>query len=419
MNIESLVRFRPHTNYDVRNHINWKKYNVGNIETLISNQDMYFKYVKQYVRFTIEGHYNSTIIAYGYSGSGKTYTVNGILPFVINELFKSLVSNRSTTPSVDLGNISDPLRFIDAMQSRDPIEAPLRGETSINSLNYIESEFKGLGVSAVEVYLDKARDLIDDRDVDVLGNGDSTATVVYHTKLKSVHSCIDTLLQKRTQYSTSINNTSSRSHLVIRLVCDRASFYIVDLAGCERVCKSKVDGITLEESKTINKNISALHDVILAASLKQTFIPYRNSKITTLLKQSLGGDSKTFVFLCCSSRQEDLLETNQTLDFGSKCMSIENKPIVHIVILELRNEIKTLTDKMKDMAEYLELLNSKDKALKAMEVSDSLEDPKPLTCETTVQKLEIPIKNLVQREIQEYKPSMQPQKKKCFSCFGG
>jgi hypothetical protein len=295
MKIDTLARFRPPDTEQILSLLDWKKYNIENIDTGLPPTTIYNKYIKQYVDATKIDHYNSTIIAYGYSGSGKTYTINSIIPPIVNELF--LPINEST--------------------NKDIIR---------------------IGISVVEIYSDRAYDLLDsNKEVIVLGNGDSTANIFTYDTPESLLSCVSEAIINRTQYATSINKTSSRSHMIIKFVYENANLFIADLAGCERVCKSKAVGTTLEEGKSINRNISSLHDVIIAASLKQSHIPYRNSKLTTLLRQSFGGDSKTFILLCCSSILSNLQETKQTLEFGARCMIIENKPKIHIKYIDTRD----------------------------------------------------------------------------------
>jgi kinesin family protein 5 len=365
MKINTLVRFRnnPSQHDNILESINLNKYNIENIETTLSTDLIYEKYIKSYIQSTMTEHYNSTILAYGYSGSGKTYTINGILPLIIRELFSELRtacgSETSGSGIISSKTTNDNSSILD---HRSHLRSP--GST-LRSRLQSNTELK-IGISVVEIYSDRAYDLlsIDNNEVIVLGNGDSTARVINHKTEGSLQSCINNVLSSRIQASTSINRNSSRSHMIIKFLYENASIFVVDLAGCERVCKSKAEGITLAEGKIINKNISSLHDVIMATSLKQQHIPYRNSKLTTLLKQSFGGDSKTFIFLCCSSELVNIQETNQTLDFGSRCMAIENRPKVHLTYVDAKDTmIQELQDEITDLKLQISLLVTHNKDL--------------------------------------------------------
>ena len=99
---------------------------------------------------------------------------------------------------------------------------------------------------------------------------------------------------------------------------------MVDLAGSERLAKTGVaDDFRLKESMAINKSLSALGDVMAALGKKQAHVPYRNSKITHLLQDSLGGSAKTLMFVNCSPDAEDAAETSSTLMFGTRVRSVE------------------------------------------------------------------------------------------------
>ncbi|KAM3287654.1 hypothetical protein P3S67_021084 [Capsicum chacoense] len=155
--------------------------------------------------------------------------------------------------------------------------------------------------------------------------------------------------------STVMNNCSSRSHsvLTIRVHGEDTSgniihscLHLVDLAGSERVDKSEVTGDGLKEAQHINKSLSCLGDVITALAQKNSHIPYRNSKLTLLLQNSLGGLAKTLMFAHVSPEGDSFGETISTLKFSQRVSSVElgaarlNKERVEV--LELKAEIETL-----------------------------------------------------------------------------
>lgn len=106
--------------------------------------------------------------------------------------------------------------------------------------------------------------------------------------------------------------------------------YLVDLAGSEKISKTGAEGQTLEEAKMINKSLSTLGLVInKLTDDKETHVPYRDSKLTRVLQESLGGNSRTALIINCSPARDNLDETTSTLMFGQRAGSIKNKPTVN------------------------------------------------------------------------------------------
>ena len=129
------------------------------------------------------------------------------------------------------------------------------------------------------------------------------------------------------------NDCSSRSHTVIFVyrtgIVDgkevRNKICFVDLAGSEKVRKSGVKGQNLEETKKINLSLSCLGNVVNALTNSSDHIPYRNSKLTRILKDSLCGESKTSIITTCSLEKQDINETTSTLKFAVRAKRIKNK----------------------------------------------------------------------------------------------
>ncbi|XP_023233599.1 kinesin heavy chain-like [Centruroides sculpturatus] len=139
---------------------------------------------------------------------------------------------------------------------------------------------------------------------------------------------------------TNMNEHSSRSHSVFLINVKQehlenekklsGKLYLVDLAGSEKVSKTGAEGMVLDEAKNINKSLSALGNVISAlADGNKSHIPYRDSKLTRILQESLGGNSRTTIIICCSPASYNECETKSTLEFGRRAKTIKNTVIVN------------------------------------------------------------------------------------------
>jgi len=180
-------------------------------------------------------------------------------------------------------------------------------------------------------------------------------------------SCLDRGSNSRTTSATLMNNNSSRSHAIFTISIEQheiadvdqnveqsdgqdqqvgdggaqapgasefmvAKFHFVDLAGSERVKKTGAEGATLKEGININKSLLVLGNVISALSevgKKGHFVPYRDSKLTRILQDSLGGNSRTSMIACCSPAESNFDETLNTLNYASRARKIKNKPKVN------------------------------------------------------------------------------------------
>nr|TKS09937.1 kinesin-4 [Populus alba] len=275
-----------------------------------ATQDEVFMDTQPLIRSVMDG-YNVCIFAYGQTGSGKTYTMSG-------------PSGRSTK---DMG--INYLALSDLFQMSNERK---------DIVNYC------IQVQMVEIYNEQVRDLLAE---------DSTATKypfkirsctgdnglsLPDAKMHSVKSTADVLnLMKlgeanRVVSSTALNNRSSRSHSILTVHVHgkdvsgstlHSCLHLVDLAGSERVDKSEVTGDRLKEAQYINKSLSCLGDVITALAQKNSHIPYRNSKLTLLLQDSLGGHAKTLMFAHLSPEGDSFGETISTLKFAQRVSAIE------------------------------------------------------------------------------------------------
>jgi kinesin family protein 5 len=144
----------------------------------------------------------------------------------------------------------------------------------------------------------------------------------------------------RSVAATNMNAESSRSHSLFVLTitmtnnddgsCKTGKLFLVDLAGSEKIQKTGAVGQTLEEAKNINKSLTTLGKVIVALTDKKaTHVPYRESKLTRILSESLGGNSKTCLIITASPHPFNEAETLSTLRFGARARNIKNAPKVN------------------------------------------------------------------------------------------
>eukprot|EP00056_Hartaetosiga_gracilis_P002884 m.57531 g.57531 ORF g.57531 m.57531 type:complete len:1069 (+) comp11236_c0_seq1:97-3303(+) len=258
--------------------------------------------------------YNVCFLAYGQTGSGKTFTMMGppdnpgVNRRAIKELFEICDKSKDIDYTMDISlleiyneNVFDLLAG-DQKPLKIRMEETKKGKKKGKPRNYIENLIVKRVMSMDDV-------------TNVLEEGDKNRSVA----------------------ATAMNIHSSRSHLLLQLtvagvnkvtgVTSRGKLTLCDLAGSERVGKSQATGQRLIEAAAINKSLTSLGIVFQALATKQKHIPYRNSKLTHVLADSLGGDSKTCVFINISPAESNLTETLSTLNFGSGIAKIEMGPV--------------------------------------------------------------------------------------------
>lgn len=197
-------------------------------------------------------------------------------------------------------------------------------------------------VSYFEIYMDKIRDLLDVSKINLSVHEDKNrvpfvkgATERFVSSPDEVFEVIEEGKANRHIAVTNMNEHSSRSHSVFLINVKQENLenekklsgklYLVDLAGSEKVSKTGAEGTVLDEAKNINKSLSALGNVISAlADGNKTHIPYRDSKLTRILQESLGGNARTTIIICCSPASFNESETKSTLDFGRRAKTIKN-----------------------------------------------------------------------------------------------
>jgi kinesin family protein 5 len=371
-NIKVIARFRPPTEYEANHgHQVAEFYSDGQAVSInardfsntftfdkvfppeASQLDVYEFLIKSTIDDLFKG-YNGTVLAYGQSGSGKSYTMtggtalDGIVPRLISDIFNTI-------------------------------------SHSLLDIEYI------VGVSYMEIYMEQVRDLLDDsntkqphpllplqqpqytihedKDGNVYVRGVKHAFVSSSTELMAV-------LQRgnrvRAMAATSVNEQSSRSHAIFQIKLSQrctdddtvktSNLFLVDLAGSEKVIKTGAIGHTLEEAKKINSSLSALGNVIYTlAEGKLSHIPYRDSRLTRILQESLGGNSRTSLIITCLVSSLNEQETLSTLRFGSSAKKIKNHAHVNTesspAAMKLRIEALERTNEANKL--YIEELETK------------------------------------------------------------
>ncbi|KAL8131824.1 hypothetical protein AgCh_007661 [Apium graveolens] len=261
------------------------------------------------IRSVLDG-YNVCIFAYGQTGSGKTYTMSG--PDLTTQ----------ETWGVNFRALRD--LFAISKERADAIEYEI-------------------GVQMIEIYNEQVRDLLvinsSNRRLEIRNNSQLNGLNVPDASLVPVKCPQDVLdlmevgLKNRAVGATALNVRSSRSHSILTIHVRgkdlvsgsilKGCLHLVDLAGSERVDKSEAVGDRLKEAQHINRSLSALGDVIAALAQKSTHIPYRNSKLTQVLQESLGGHAKTLMFVHITPEVNAIGETISTLKFAERVGSIE------------------------------------------------------------------------------------------------
>ncbi|KAM9228985.1 kinesin-like protein KIF21A isoform 1-T1 [Dugong dugon] len=317
-------------------------------------EQIYFQCIEKLIEGCFEG-YNATVFAYGQTGAGKTYTMGtgfdvniteeeqGIISRAVKHLFKNIEEKKHTA-------------------IKNGLPPP---------------DFK-VNAQFLELYNEEILDLFDTtRDIDAKNkksnikiHEDSTGgiyTVGVTTRTVNTESemmqCLKLGALSRTTASTQMNVQSSRSHAIFTIhlcqtrVCPQidaenvtdnrmisetsqmnefetltAKFHFVDLAGSERLKRTGATGERAKEGISINCGLLALGNVISALgdkSKRATHVPYRDSKLTRLLQDSLGGNSQTIMIACVSPSDRDFMETLNTLKYANRARNIKNKVMVN------------------------------------------------------------------------------------------
>lgn len=369
----------------------------------------FFKKIKNLVDKTLEG-YNSTALAYGVTGTGKTHTMFGNIKFTfenskeqntfylntlknVNYDFPKIINSQNNSCKVNDNQFGICIYAIDylfkkikeinikSFNSNNSSHSNIQDKDKINILNNEIKSFS-INLTYLEIYNEQVIDLLSDKKekpeslliLEDPNKGICVPDITQH-KITDVSQVINLILignSRRTMAPTSANQFSSRSHAILEFNIEQinltteitisSKLCLVDLAGSERGGLEK--GVRREEGSNINKSLLALGNCINILSdktKKNNFVPYRDSKLTRLLKDSLSGNISTILIACISPSISSYDETLNTLKYASRARNIEKTICKNIyeldgssdlnnykeIINKLKNELFSLKDVIK------------------------------------------------------------------------
>ena len=304
----------------------------GLFEIDTPKENFYKRTTKPIIEKVLKG-YNGSIICYGETGTGKTYTINEIIPQVITQIF-------------DFINETDP-----------------------------DNELFKIDISIIEIYKEQVNDLLDkeNKNLNLITNNKNQLIIdnLTHIGVSSEPQLTEVInkgISKRKNNSQKMKDHNSKSHFIIMLTLFHyyknkntlkiSKLFLVDLEGSERISKSKtlVPGEEpLEEQKLINKSLIALSIIVQNLSNKNdniNYAPYRDSKLTRIISDSFGGNCYTTLILTCSKHEYSTIETRNTLMFGERVKKIKNNPVLNIEINNKNNILSEIFQNEKDSIRY-------------------------------------------------------------------
>ena len=337
------------------------------ISTTSTNKEIFEELFKPNIHHILNG-INMTIFAYGQTSTGKTYTMQGeipdnagIIPLTLEELFKQIKNDK----------------------------------------DIIDSQ---IGVSFIEIYNESINDLLDSSKINLdlreTPNREVIVNNLTEIKIRNHEQALNLLIkgnESRIVASTKLNEKSSRSHVIFRLnieitknvkknnfgeeeiekVLLKNHINLIDLAGSENSNKTGCVGQRLKEGSNINKSLLALSNVINKlsqntgnnnSSSQNFFVNYRDSKLTRLLQNSLGGNSKTSIICTITDDAEHYNETMNTIHFGNKAKNIKTVVKVNEVKNQNYQQMVLENEKLKKKLKQLEKELTTQKKLNMSEI---------------------------------------------------
>ncbi|KDO24259.1 hypothetical protein SPRG_09895 [Saprolegnia parasitica CBS 223.65] len=352
-----------------------------------SQEDMYEAAgVQQSIASVLEG-YHATLFAYGQTGSGKTFTMEGYS----YERSNSTASRERVQSRANVAVSSARIGIIPRVI--------INLFDAIETASVVQNKTYRVKCSCVQIYNEQILDLLNpaptlhnqNRCLRLRWSPDhefyvEDLTMVDCTSAADMMAVFHDAIKQKIMATTNLNASSSRSHCIYTLyiessdaenpsVVTTTKFCLVDLAGSERIMKTGASGVTLQESIGINKSLFVLRQVIQILSdeasnnnssssnsaLAKTHVPYRDSKLTSLLKHSLGGNSITIMVVCLAPSDLCFEENLSTLQYAARAQCISNTPVKNadtqmLLVQQLRDQIKLLTHQLHDANTTIEWL---------------------------------------------------------------
>jgi len=380
--------------YDSRSEL-WRSFFFDRVWRADANQAEVFEDVEPLVVSVLDG-YNACIMAYGQTGSGKTFTMDGygdhygVNFHTVQTLFDMLILRQVQAEAHE--TYAEQLRqgHAEAFSNENSSNRRNSSGIAVDSAaaapawrDHDASDDEGapvqpfsfsLTLSMMEIYNEQVFDLLNSRgqgggqsadgvSLDIRQNAENATSVpgLQQMRVKSMQDVMNVFSRgtaNRATASTGLNERSSRSHLIVQVdvTTQRGSdmpvksrLSLVDLAGSERLSKSGATGATMKEAQYINKSLSALGDVMEALDQKSKFVPYRNSKLTYLLQNSLGGNSRTMMVVTVCPTDLTFEESLFTLQFATRVRNINvGAAQKQSNAKNLESSLKTLRNELKD-----------------------------------------------------------------------
>ncbi|EDV21150.1 uncharacterized protein TRIADDRAFT_30839 [Trichoplax adhaerens] len=326
----------------INNKVHDWTFNVDKVLHNASQEAVYDECGKDTVSKALNG-YNSTIFAYGQTGAGKTFTITGttenyknrgIIPRAIAQIFQHVKEHTDTAYNISASYLEIYNETMFDLLSTLP-EQKLYQHEQLQPMSVVEDPNGSTSVKGLRVQCITS----EEEALNLLFEGETNRVIASHAlnKSSSRSHCIFTVyIESRSRVDSMAKVISSKLHFV-------------DLAGSERLGKTGSRGDTQKEAVYINKSLTFLEQVIIAlADKKREHIPYRQSKLTHVLKDSIGGKCNTLMIANIWGESSQIEETSSTLRFAARVMCVPSEPALNIhydaaqLILQYEKEIKAL-----------------------------------------------------------------------------